>query len=48
MEGTAVYASIRAHSVVRIAVRMRYGGEVVWHAYGRGGLAVQAGGDGVG
>ena len=41
-------ASIRARSAVRIAVRVRYGGEVVRHGHGKGGLGVHAGGDGVG
>ena len=44
----SVCTSIRARSAVRIALLVRYGGEVVRHGHGKGGLGVHAGGDGVG
>ena len=40
--------SICARSAVRIAVRVRYGGVMVCHGHGRGGLGVHADGGGVG
>ena len=48
MDGYTLYASIRARSTVRIAVRVQYGGVMVCHGHGGGGRAVHAHGDGVG